>query len=191
MKKLLVLLIAVTLITGFTAKVSAQEKDFEDGTNIIHAGLGLGMAGMYYDTSIPPLTVSFDRGIFINEIPLSFGLIAGIAQSTYSQTVGTEEFNYKYTYFIFGVRGAYHFDFGIEKFDPYAGITIGYNIVKFSADFPAGYEAIAELIEDEAISFFLWGFEIGGTYYFTPKLGAYLELGYGVAMIRLGVALKF
>ena len=191
MKKLLMFFVVLALITGFSFQVFAQEKDFKNGDNIIHAGLGLGMAGMYYDVSIPPIIVSYDRGLFINEIPLSFGVLAGFAKSTYSEKIFADELTYEFTYTIIALRSAYHFDFGIKNFDPYAGITLGYNIVKFSADFPSGYDLYAALVEDSAVSFFLWGFEVGATYYFTPNIGAYAELGYGVGIFRAGLAYRF
>jgi hypothetical protein len=36
-----------------------------------------------------------------------------------------------------------------------------------------------------------WAWFVGGRYYFKENFAAMLELGYGVAYINLGIALKF
>jgi hypothetical protein len=39
-------------------------------------------------------------------------------------------------------------------------------------------------------SYLFWGADLGARYWFTPKLGAQLELGYGLGVISLGIAYK-
>lgn len=189
MKKLVILLITAALMTIFAASIFAQERAFEDKTNVIQAGIGFGLAGMYYDMKIPPIIAAYDRAVFINELPFSFGAVAGLAQSGTTFTLAGEEWTYKWTYIMIGGRASYHFDIGVEKLDLYAGVLLGYNIVKLKEEVPAGWEAYTTGIS--GTSYFLWGIDAGARYFFTPNIGAYLELGYGLAYIHGGIAFKF
>jgi hypothetical protein len=73
---------------------------------------------------------------------------------------------------VIGARGAFHNQF-VENLDTYAGLMLGYNID-------------SALVGSASFSAFL-----GARYYFTPKIGAYAEVGYGIAYMCAGVSLKF
>ena len=77
---------------------------------------------------------------------------------------------------MLGARGAFHYQF-VEKLDTYAGLMLGFDAVMSS-----GASATSGL----GFSGFL-----GGRYYIKPKLAIYSELGYGIAYLSAGVALKF
>lgn len=36
-----------------------------------------------------------------------------------------------------------------------------------------------------------YGLHVGGRYYFTDQIGAYAELGYGIALLNIGLTAKF
>ena len=127
---------------------------------------------------MPPISVSYEKAVTDK---ISVGGIIGYSSSKYSYF--TDE-DYKYTYILIGARGNYHFATS-EKFDPYAGLTLGYNIVSVSA--PSGqssnYTAKASAL--------LFGAQIGANYYFSPNLGAFAELGYGIGILTIGLSAKF
>ncbi|NLE33958.1 MAG: hypothetical protein GX622_02535, partial [Bacteroidales bacterium] len=91
---------------------------------------------------------------------------------------------WKYSNIIIGARGSFHYPF-VNRLDTYAGILLGYNIVtsKEIGD-PTG-------ADDYGSGGLAWSGYIGGRYYFSDVLAAMLELGYGIAYLNIGVALKF
>lgn len=113
-----------------------------------------------------PFGASFEHG-FTDKI-------SGGGMISYSSVdlIGT-----KISYTIFGARASYHFDFGVKGLDPYAGAMLGYNV--------AGATAIG------AAGGFTWGGHAGARYYFTDKIGAFAEVGYGIANLNIGAAFKF
>ena len=106
-----------------------------------------------------------------------------------ASTFGFRGYNWSYSYIFIGGRGEYHFDkselkIQNDNLDLYAGLTLGFNIVTVSEPniVTGGYSAQG--------SYFLFGLHIGGRYYFSQNIGAFLELGYGVGYITGGVSFK-
>lgn len=62
---------------------------------------------------------------------------------------------------------------------------LGYNSVKETA------EPNILLIGETVAKGFTYSLLVGGRYRFTEHIGAFLELGYGVTIINLGLNLKF
>src|SRR5687768_15643847 len=94
--------IAIVFVLLFAQnKVSAQNTDFTNvkGTNFLNAGIGLGAYGLY-GTGGLPITASFEHGVTDK---ISAGINVGYIQRKYWH-------DWKYRYFIFGVRGSYHFN---------------------------------------------------------------------------------
>ena len=86
---------------------------------------------------------------------------------------------YKYTYIIAGARASYHFNFGVEKLDPYLGGMLGYNVSSVNNSAAPAAGGIA------------YSGHVGARYYFSSKIGAFAEAGYGVANLTAGLAFKF
>lgn len=85
-----------------------------------------------------------------------------------------------------GVRGNYHFA-TTKKFDPYIGVSLGYNAAMFSGE----DDEDSEDFEGAAAGGVFAGGQIGANYYFSPKFGAWAEVGYGIGYVNLGVTIKF
>ncbi len=126
-----------------------------------------------------PIGLSADYGITDN---ISLGAYAGYASTT-------EEFGgfgkWKYTYIIVGARGAYHFQLA-DKFDTYAGVLLGYNAASVTWDGSSAFSGISPTAGGLAWSGFL-----GGRYRFSESIGAFAELGYGIAIVQAGINFKF
>jgi len=177
---LLAMLLCLSLIV--TAPTYAQSNAFNKGDKVLSAGIGFGgLGGLYGSTSMPTISLGFDYGIDVPKI--SVGGIVGYASSTDDFGFG---YSWKYTYIVIGARGAYHFLEDNKNLDAYAGIILGYNIVSASWNGtiaqPTYYSASA--------SYMLFGAFVGGRYYFTPKLGAFAELGYGAGIFTVGLSYK-
>ena len=144
-----------------------------------HVGVGLGnqlaLAGA--DGGIPPVALSYDH-------PVTDAITVGgyLGFTRYSVPVLSEQFNYNYI--IVGARGTYHLDVAVDKLDPYGGVLLGYNIVS------ANYTGNTPGITASAASGVGYSFFVGANYDLTDKLGAFAELGYGIAWLQLGLNVR-
>jgi len=185
MKKTLLLIVAGVFAV---AQLSAQESTFLKGDKVLNVGIGLGStlySGTYYASSVPPISASLEFGIvdgIIEKGVIGVGPYVGYSSYKY-EYLG---WGWKYSNIIIGARGSFHYPL-LNKLDTYAGILLGYNIVtaKEFGDPGSGSDV------SSASSGVAWSGFIGGRYYFTDALAAMLELGYGIAWLNIGVALKF
>lgn len=141
---------------------SASAQVYQKGDNLLNLGIGLGGG---FGT---PIGASFEHGFTEN---ISGGLMA-----TYSSQ---DVVGFKLTYIIVGARASYHHDFGIENLDTYGGVMLGYNKIGYDT----GYIGSAGGV--------VYSGYVGGRYYFTEKIGAFGEVGYGIANLTVGLAVKF
>ncbi|GGC31119.1 hypothetical protein GCM10011386_23880 [Parapedobacter defluvii] len=168
----------VSLIVLFTALGTSSSfgQAFEQGDKLLNIGVGLGSQFMAAGAKgTPPVGLSLEFGV---SDKISVGGYAGYAGAKVETVVG----DWKYNYIIVGGRGSYHFDFGVENLDPYAGVLLGYNIASVSTD---------TNLPTASAGGFIWGAHAGARYFFSPKFGAFAEVGYGIAWLNVGVALKF
>ena len=185
MKKTLLFIAA-----GFfaVAQLSAQESTFLKGDKVFNVGIGLGStlySGNYYKSQVPPVSASLEFGIvdgILEKGVIGVGPYVGYSSYKYEYL----EWGWKYSNIILGARGSFHYPL-LDKLDTYAGILIGFNIVT-SKEFG---DPIPGSDYSSASSGVVWSGFIGARYYFTDALAAMLELGYGIAWLNIGVALKF
>jgi len=174
MKNFFKILCAVALVFSATF-VSAQGR-YTKGDVLLNAGIGLG----YYYAGGVPIQVSAEWAV--NDL-ITVGPYFGYTSYTYNWGFGGR---WKYTFIDIGVRGSYHFNeiFEItnEQFDVYGGVFLGYTASSYSGDdFGLG---------DPYGGRVTGGIHIGARYYFTEKVGAYAELGYGLAPLAIGATFK-
>jgi hypothetical protein len=156
---------------------NAQE--FNVGTNVINAGIGLG--GYYggYSTSSqsPVLSVSYERGVWDVPGPGVVSLGGYIGRKTFKYNTSLIDYNWSYN--IIGVRGAYHYSgFEIENLDLYGGVMASYRI--FSGRGGNNFSS-----SPGATGF------VGGRWYFSENFAAFAEGGYGVAVLTIGASFRF
>lgn len=168
MKKII---IAVAFMLGISA-VNAQS--FEEGTKVVQLGAGFG------GNLGTPFGVGFEYGVSDK-----IGVGAYVGYSSY------DLIGFKYTSILVGAKGNYHF-FTDDKFDAYGGLMLGYNSVKVESGTGIGTGLgifnFAPAVEASAVFF---GGQLGARYYFTDSIGAFAELGYGLAYLNAGIAFKF
>lgn len=174
-------LFAALALAGSVSLANAQEI-FQTGTKAVNVGVGLG--GTLAGTTIPPLSVSFDYGVKDNLINGENGSISAggyIGYTASSIDFGVSKLRTSYA--ILGARGAFHYQF-IPKLDTYAGIMLGYNISSSSW---------SGTVVDGVKSYggFAYSTYAGARYFFKENIGAFAELGYGIAYLNLGVTCKF
>lgn len=174
--KKIALIIALATVGTF----SATAQSYDAGNKLLNVGVGLGstLSGSGINSTLPPIGLSFEYG-FTEKISAG----AYVGYSSASQDLGFG-FKANYTYTIVGARGSYHFATS-DKLDPYFGATLGYNVAT------ATIEPASSLLTVASASAVLYSLHLGSRYYFTDNIGAFAELGYGIAYLQLGVAVKF
>ena len=120
----------------------------------------------------------------IPNFPTSLGIGASLAYSGYSKTYSFGE--YSYSNFEIMTHGVYHVKL-IKKIpmDTYVVLSLGFNIESNDLDVGVGGK-----VPDRNGGFKI-GTSVGARYYFTNKLAAVGELGFGMGLLRLGMDFKF
>ncbi len=179
MKKILLL----SLISIFTlSQLSAQESTFGMGNSVLNLGIGFGSSyyGGFYTSHMPAISASYEVAVkdgILDKGSIGVGGYVGYSSAKYS--------NYwKTTNFLIGARGAFHYPL-VDKLDTYTGLQLGYNIfsTKYLDNTYLGtYGATSSGL---ALAWFA-----GARYYFSDNFAAMAEVGYGVAYLTVGIALK-
>lgn len=187
MKKLVV---KALILAGLAfPALNADAQIYEQGGSQLNIGIGIGstFTGAGLKTTIPPLGISYEYGF---KEKISGGVYLGYAGASQEVATFGGTWKWSYNYILLGARGSYHFDFlDTDKFDPYAGLLLGYNVASVSVEKPAGYTG-PDLTAASAGGVVLGG-HLGLRYHFNEKLGAFGELGYGVAFLQLGLTARF
>lgn len=189
MKKTVLILSALFCISA----IGNAQNTFKEGDKVVNLGIGLGnvlYTGSYYTSKTPPLSASFEMGIkdnlFDENSSLGVGGYIGYCSAKWEYSGWGTTYGWKYKNIIVGVRGIVHYQL-LDKCDTYGGILLGYDIVssKEFGNFPGAntYTATSSGVA--------WSCFVGGRYYFTDKIAAMAELGYGIAYLNLGVSFKF
>ncbi|NOU48528.1 MAG: hypothetical protein HOO86_15920 [Bacteroidales bacterium] len=187
MKKIGTLLFIALLALNLTA----QDNMFAKGDKVVNLGIGIGSVlytGTGYTSSIPPISASFEVGVkddVLDVGSIGVGGYLGYASSKWEYSYGGYSYGYKYTNIILGARGTFHYPL-VDNLDTYTGIMLGFNIV--SAKEFGDIDPLNSYSTSASGAIFSW--YAGGRYYFTDSFAAMAEIGYGIAWLNLGVALK-
>ncbi|HLO61124.1 MAG TPA: hypothetical protein VK179_20405 [Bacteroidales bacterium] len=181
--------ITLGLALALISPTVMQAQLFDKGDMVISAGIGLGNSifplGSLYSTTLPPIWIAGDYCLREDLGPgnLGVGGILGYSTVKWGNSAG-----YKYTGFIIALRGTYHFTDLVDKLDLYGGIDIGGKIIneKVYGGYDPGVYSYSVLGSGVLVEPFA-----GARYYFTDNVAANAELGYGIAILKLGIAFKF
>ena len=164
------------------------ESTFRQGDKVFSAGLGLGSTlyrGSWYSTTIPPISAALEVGVMddfiVEDLTLGVGGYLGFSSSRYRNTWLGSTWGYNYNYFILGGRVAAHYPL-VEKLDTYTGIMLGFNITTS--------KNVGEAIGSANAGGLAYSWFAGGRYYISDNFALMGEIGYGIAYLTLGVALK-
>lgn len=173
MKKILLLTLMVLIFATSAAFATKVKK----GDAFLNAGIGLATFYGTGDQVLPPIMVSYEKAV---KDKITIGGYLSYYQTEYSYSWFGDGCDWSYNYITIGARGAYHF-YDEGKWDAYGGLFLGYNILFFDDNCDLG-----DYTNDAAGSFG-YAFFAGARYWFTPKIGAFAELGYGLAALSIGV----
>jgi len=152
--------------------VNAQDI-FQKGTRVLSAGIGVG-SGI-------PVEIAYEQSILDGLIKNENG---AIGVGGYAGWYHRSEYSWSYNHYVIGARGTFHYQF-VDKLDTYGGLMAGYNIATSSWD----GEGISDVSATGSV--FDFSLFVGARYWFAPNFGVYSEVGYGIAYLSAGIALKF
>ena len=186
------------LIFSLSFAASAQEgHEIFRGSLYLSPGIGFGTAwGEYGDKlKMPPITISADIGIKEN---ITVGPYLGFGSSIGTQYVdlisledGSGGWTYAdltYRHILAGVKGAYHVDIQMEKYGAYGGAMFGYHGI--STKYKDLIESKQYEIREQKKSALSYNFFVGGKARLSPDAVAFVEAGYGVTYLNLGISLR-
>ncbi|GAB4030105.1 hypothetical protein [Spirosoma gilvum] len=149
---------------------------YSRGHKNVYVNLGLGLA-TYYGGGFP-VGVSVEADVKNN---FSVGGSIDYYHYNYYYSSG-------YNFVYFGARGSYHLGEALNvqsnSFDPYIGASLGFRYAGSGYSdyyyYSSGYNSG------------VWvGLHLGSRFMFSPKVGAFAEVGYGVSAVKLGLTAKF
>jgi len=176
------------------ATANSQDLVFGKGSSAINLGVGFGSTiyhGSYYSMGFPTISASYELGIV--EVPMGSSLTGVVSVGGYLAYGGYKEsysswdnVSYNTNFFLFAARGNYHFIFH-EKFDPYAGLLMGYYIAN------GKWKGTDTPIPGHTTNSgnFRFGVYAGARWFFTPSIAVFTEMGYSISLITIGGTFKF
>ncbi len=193
-KKIMKTIITVFLLTLGTI-LHAQASPYEVGTNVISFGVGVGSSyGYNLARQTPAFSAQFERGIAqLGPGVLSLGGYVGYKGFSYRNDYSSGfYYEQKWRYTIIGARAAWHLQeidgLNLTKWDLYGGVMIGFNAVSYTyTDNDPNFNYSGNSYGN-GIG---WSTFLGARYFLTDNLALQGELGYGIAYLNLGIALKF
>lgn len=195
MKKAILVFTAI----AFTFMVARSQGDaFGKGASAINVGIGFGSTvytGAYYSMGFPTISGSYEIGIV--EVPMGssmkgvvgVGGLVGFGGSKYDYSHGAYGYDVKTNYFLIAARGNYHFIFH-PKFDPYAGIILGYYFGNHKITYGPGYPSNLPKYHGDTGGFH-GGAYAGVRWFFTPGFAVFSELGWNISIFTVGATFKF
>lgn len=193
MKKLLL----IVFVSLFAFGVS-QAQVIETGDQVASVGIGIG-GSMVSGDGFPAITFSYETLPFekMGIGYVSLGGYGAYKHSSYDYSWGTShKSEINYNYWVFGARGAYHFDFYdmngqefFEKFDVYAGVFLGfsYDAVNYNGNDEGTF--LEDTFENELS--FRNDLFVGCRYEFSETFGVFAEAGYSVSNLSAGISFLF
>ncbi|MCZ7604019.1 MAG: hypothetical protein QY331_06495 [Melioribacteraceae bacterium] len=156
------------LIVLFTTATMAQ---FDINRSNIGLGAGYGGGGLDGDNAIP-FTLEFNFLKLSDNI--QGGIFASYASTSEEMNFFTAKGEWSYTNIIVAAQANYHFSPG-AKFDPFAGVALGYNVASASWE----WDGNTNMPEPSASAggFFYSG-QVGFNYWFSNSMAFQLRAGY-------------
>jgi hypothetical protein len=178
MRRLALIIAVVCISVGANAQGM-----FEYGTQIFKLGIGVNGDGT-------PFEVSYERGVqenFLGVDGLILGLGGNLGYYGYKKDFSGYSMNYswKYNNIIAAGRALVHYGF-ISNLDTYGGLMLGYNVADTKYEGPNSGS-----IPSPSAGGLILGGLVGARYAFSPAWGAYIEAGFGISNLNIGVAYKF
>ncbi|NPA43158.1 MAG: porin family protein [Chlorobi bacterium] len=161
------------------------------GNVLLNAAAGVGLyEGRGTVVKVPPLSASFEY--MVSDL-FSAGLEGGYYSFAFRLIISRPgQDDYQLAEGDFDVRyGAvtlnYHF-INLYTLDVYGGVKAGRTFLRGRVHSETGGGPLTLPVP---VSRTVWGVQLGVRYMFTPRFGAFAELGYGTSVIRAGLSWRW
>ncbi|HRH65963.1 MAG TPA: hypothetical protein PLU53_06680 [Bacteroidia bacterium] len=189
----------ILFLQAVPTTVFGNEPAFDKGSKTIGLSVGFGVSYSYYGSysSSPALALTYDHGIVGEVGPGTIGIGGIVGYKSASYKYGYGDYKATWTNIIVGVRGTYHLTILKDKnnkFDPYAGVTVGLRFNSYKDTYydyyyaTYGYHYSSYNYSSTSI---VSGLFIGAKYNFSPNIGAFAEVGYDISLARIGINFNF
>jgi len=163
--------VLITLLVLIFA-VSITNAQYQPGKNTLGALVGIG-GGSLNGTGGIPLAVEYNFTNILDK-KIHLGVFGAFASTSEDYNWGMGAGKWKYTYVIIAAQANYHFLEG-NKVDPFAGISLGYNIGSASWSWNGNGAGSAP---SATVGGLFWNIQGGMNYWFSPKWALQVRLGY-------------
>ncbi|MDR1248487.1 MAG: hypothetical protein LBK63_04200 [Treponema sp.] len=190
MTKRIVLAVVLATIGAsglFALNWQAYPVPLKPGNIMVNLGVGFGTP-LHGNMVIPPISASFDYAL--GGLPFTLGALAGFMTSEYTYDyTGGYGYTYDYTGLAIAGRFGYHPDLGVKNLDVSANLALGYYLYTAKANYNGSWSGPKPDPKDYSRLYL--GFNLGGRYFFTDNVGAFLELGYSaLSFVTAGVTFR-
>ena len=180
-----------------TVQISAQA--FSSTTKEFNAGLGFGNSYFGYTyasganySQIPTIFLSYDQGTNIEIGPGTIGVggFFGYSSAKASYAFDTYEWSYSWKNTVVGGRGTYHYPVANDKLDLYGGVSVGLWMQSYTyRDTDPSFNGLYD--QNERYTNLYYSGCVGARYLLTDKIGLFGELGWDIALLKLGATIKW
>jgi len=195
MKKLFLTSCMMAFIAASTFAQKNAVTPFHKGSSTLALGMGLGGVSYNYYGSVnrmPAAMLYFDHGIMDDLGPGNLGVGGMIGYTAARYKYATGGYKATWTNVVVALRGTWHLTILADKnnkFDPYGGVMAGLRFAGYNDTYyekagvanPHSYNSVYPLA----------GLFVGAKYNFAPNFGAWSELGYDIAFLKLGINYNF
>jgi len=171
-----------------------QAQEMKPGNNLLSIGIGpsAGYWGGTYSGGTPAFRIALDHGIKeIGPGTLSLGGALGFFNKYYKSTYYEHNYKWIYNYFSAVVRGGYYYNLseaGIPDMNVYGGLGLGLLYLSFKDTYDGPHDGYSSY--NYSGTDFLFNLYLGANYFFNDKTAAYLEFGYDISYVTVGVTFK-
>jgi len=179
-------LVVFPMLSGFS-------QSLQRGENLVSAGIAVGssLGNFDFSSSSPGIALQYEMGYMNLDGPgvLGLGGYVGHKNFTHNGENGSYSYSQKWSYTVIGFRAAYHYSgwTKVSQLDPYGGLMLSYNAVNYSYSATDGNADPGDQYDN---GLGLSGY-VGGRWFFTKNIAAYMELGLGVSNLAVGACYKF
>lgn len=186
--------LTIALFLGVLSTTLSQPLTFEQQS----IGISIGIPSMYdhaYTSQSPAVTARYEYGLS-DKIGIGYigvGGLLSIAGGKYNSPIMSETVSYEFSQTLIGPRAAYHFDMvdltgnkDWNKLDLYGGAFLGLKFESAKYTDPITDKKFKDNNTKLATDIFA-----GIRYAFTPNIGAFGEIGFGVSYLSVGVSFRF
>jgi len=187
MKKEIIIMVIAVMIMIVYPKNTFSQKNTSPGPMSLKSWtltFAVGPATHYWGNGAgfgPATKIIFETGMW----KLGPGVLSLGGEGTMSFFGHTYYEGYKESWanFIFGVRSAYHYGWGVKGLDTYGGVPLGMGFSVYNQGDHPGYTGYHGVYP-------YFGFFFGTSYFFNRTIGVNGEFGYSSTYANLGLILK-